>query len=150
MPWVTLVDPLAGEKVGMLVEVDLEDGTTAGGLFTHKYLNQSVGWVPAPLPRPSSLFLSLSIHFWHPRTGQCFFHEYLNQQQTTPPRPLPPPVSPAIPLLPSTTKNRWEVGSVQTRTREDSSSTVDWVKCCKLRPSRLFSLCTLPRAPATL
>lgn len=43
MPWVKLVDPFAGEKVGMLVEVDLEDGTTAAGLYTHKYLNESVG-----------------------------------------------------------------------------------------------------------
>ena len=43
MPAVQLVDPIAGEKVGMLVEVDLADGTTAAGLFTHKLLNVSVG-----------------------------------------------------------------------------------------------------------
>lgn len=43
MPWVKIVDPFAGEKVGMLVEVDLADGTTAAGLYTHKYLNESVG-----------------------------------------------------------------------------------------------------------
>ena len=45
MPWVQVVDPFAGEKVGMLVEVDLADNTTAAGLYTHKYLNESVGWV---------------------------------------------------------------------------------------------------------
>ena len=45
MPWVQIVDPFAGEKVGMLVEVDLADNTTAAGLYTHKYLNESVGWV---------------------------------------------------------------------------------------------------------
>lgn len=44
MPWVKIVDPFAGEKVGMLVEVDLEDGTTAAGLYTHKYLNECVGY----------------------------------------------------------------------------------------------------------
>lgn len=43
MPWVKIVDPFAGEKVGMLVEVDLADGTTAAGLYTHKYLNECVG-----------------------------------------------------------------------------------------------------------
>ena len=43
MPAVKLVDPIAGEKVGMLIEVDLEDGKTAAGLFTHKCLSESVG-----------------------------------------------------------------------------------------------------------
>lgn len=43
MPWVSLVDPISGEKVGMMVEVDLADGTTAAARFTHKYLNESVG-----------------------------------------------------------------------------------------------------------
>ena len=45
MPWVKLIDPIAGEKVGMLVEVELTDGSTAAGLFVHKYLSQSVGCV---------------------------------------------------------------------------------------------------------
>ena len=43
MPWVKLVDKVVGEKVGMLVEVELEDGSTASGLFVHKLLSQSVG-----------------------------------------------------------------------------------------------------------
>lgn len=43
MPWVKAVDPFVGEKVGMLVEVDLEDGSTAAGIYIHKLLSQSVG-----------------------------------------------------------------------------------------------------------
>ena len=43
MPWVKLVDPIIGEKVGMLVEVELADGSTAAGIFVHKLLSQSVG-----------------------------------------------------------------------------------------------------------
>lgn len=43
MPWVKLIDPIVGEKVGMLVEVELEDGSTAAGLFVHKLLSESVG-----------------------------------------------------------------------------------------------------------
>ncbi|CAL8463528.1 g3062 [Coccomyxa elongata] len=42
-PWVRLVDPFIGEAVGMRVDVDLEDGTTAAGLFVHKLLSESVG-----------------------------------------------------------------------------------------------------------
>jgi hypothetical protein len=42
-PWVRLVDPIAGEAVGMRVDVDLEDGTTAAGVFIHKRLSDSVG-----------------------------------------------------------------------------------------------------------
>lgn len=42
-PWVRLVDPLIGEAVGMRVDVDLEDGTTAAGVFVHKKLSDSVG-----------------------------------------------------------------------------------------------------------
>ena len=44
-PWVRLVDPFIGEAVGMRVDVDLEDGTTAAGLFVHKLLSESVGCV---------------------------------------------------------------------------------------------------------
>ena len=47
-PWVRLVDPLIGEAVGMRVDVDLEDGTTAAGVFVHKKLSDSVGYSPAP------------------------------------------------------------------------------------------------------
>ena len=43
-PWVRLVDPLIGEAVGMRVDVDLEDGTTAAGVFVHKKLSDSVGY----------------------------------------------------------------------------------------------------------
>ena len=46
MFWVKLVDPFVGEKVGMLVEVELADGSTAAGIFVHKLLSQSVGWGP--------------------------------------------------------------------------------------------------------
>lgn len=46
-PWVRLVDPLIGEAVGMRVDVDLEDGTTAAGVFVHKKLSDSVGYSPA-------------------------------------------------------------------------------------------------------
>ena len=42
-PWVRLVDPIVGEQVGMRVDVDLSDGTTACGLFVHKRLSDSVG-----------------------------------------------------------------------------------------------------------
>ncbi|KAK9917892.1 hypothetical protein WJX75_009328 [Coccomyxa subellipsoidea] len=42
-PWVRLVDPFIGEAVGMRVDVDLEDGTTAAGIFVHKLLSDSVG-----------------------------------------------------------------------------------------------------------
>lgn len=42
-PWVRLVDPFIGEAVGMRVDVDLENGTTAAGLFVHKLLSESVG-----------------------------------------------------------------------------------------------------------
>ncbi|EIE27591.1 saccharopine dehydrogenase-like protein [Coccomyxa subellipsoidea C-169] len=42
-PWVRLVDPFIGEAVGMRVDVDLEDGTTASGIFVHKLLSDSVG-----------------------------------------------------------------------------------------------------------
>jgi hypothetical protein len=45
-PWVRLVDPFAGEAVGMRVDVDLEDGTTAAGIFVHKLLSDSVGCAP--------------------------------------------------------------------------------------------------------
>ena len=38
-----LVDPFAGEAVAMRVDVDLEDGTTAAGIFVHKLLSDSVG-----------------------------------------------------------------------------------------------------------
>ena len=41
-----LVDPIAGEAVGMRVDVDLEDGTTAAGIFIHKRLSDSVGCAP--------------------------------------------------------------------------------------------------------
>ena len=44
-PWVRLVDPFIGEAVGMRVDVDLEDGTTAAGIFVHKLLSDSVGYV---------------------------------------------------------------------------------------------------------
>ena len=43
MPWVKAVDPFVGEKVGMLVEVDLADGSTAAGIYIHTLLSQSVG-----------------------------------------------------------------------------------------------------------
>ena len=49
-PWVRLVDPFAGEAVGMRVDVDLEDGTTAAGIFIHKLLSDSVGCARACLP----------------------------------------------------------------------------------------------------
>ena len=42
-PWVRLVDPLIGEAVGMRVDVDLEDGTTAAGVYVHKKLSDCVG-----------------------------------------------------------------------------------------------------------
>ncbi|KAK9837667.1 hypothetical protein WJX74_002531 [Apatococcus lobatus] len=42
-PWVRLIDPIIGEQVGMRVDVDLSDGTTACGLFVHKRLSDSVG-----------------------------------------------------------------------------------------------------------
>ena len=42
-PWVRLVDPLVGEAVGMRVDVDLEDGTTAAGVYVHKKLSDCVG-----------------------------------------------------------------------------------------------------------
>ena len=42
-PWVRLVDPFIGEAVGMRVDVDLEDGTTAAGVYVHKKLSDSVG-----------------------------------------------------------------------------------------------------------
>ncbi len=45
-PWVRLVDPFIGEAVGMRVDVDLEDGTTASGIFVHKLLSDSVGYAP--------------------------------------------------------------------------------------------------------
>ncbi len=38
-----LVDPFIGEAVGMRVDVDLEDGTTAAGVYVHKKLSDSVG-----------------------------------------------------------------------------------------------------------
>ena len=41
--WVRLVDPLIGEAVGMRVDVDLEDGTTAAGVYIHKKLSDCVG-----------------------------------------------------------------------------------------------------------
>ena len=42
-PWVRLVDPLVGEAVGIRVDVDLEDGTTAAGVYVHKKLSDCVG-----------------------------------------------------------------------------------------------------------
>ncbi|KAK9815837.1 hypothetical protein WJX72_010551 [[Myrmecia] bisecta] len=42
-PWVRLVDPLVGERVAMKVEVELDDGTTAAGIFAHKKLSITVG-----------------------------------------------------------------------------------------------------------
>jgi len=45
--WVRLVDPLVGEAVGMRVDVELADGTTAAGVYYCKLLSQSVGCAPA-------------------------------------------------------------------------------------------------------
>lgn len=42
-PWVKFVDQFCGEKVAMLVEVEMENGTNAAGLFMHKLLSDSVG-----------------------------------------------------------------------------------------------------------
>lgn len=42
-PWVRLVDKFVGEKVAMLVEVELENGNVAAGLFMHKLLSNAVG-----------------------------------------------------------------------------------------------------------
>lgn len=43
MPAVKFIDPIVGEKVGMLVHVELEDNSTAAGIFVHKELSVSVG-----------------------------------------------------------------------------------------------------------
>ena len=37
------VDKLVGEAVGMRVDVELADGTTAVGIYYHRLLSQSVG-----------------------------------------------------------------------------------------------------------
>ena len=41
--WVRPVDKLVGEAVGMRVDVELADGTTAVGIYYHRLLSQSVG-----------------------------------------------------------------------------------------------------------
>ncbi len=63
-----LVDPLIGEAVGMRVDVDLEDGTTAAGLFVHKLLSESVGCglsccFACHAPRPMALQARIVSHF---------------------------------------------------------------------------------------
>ena len=42
-PLVRAVDRFAGEAVGMRVEVQLESGQEAVGLFVHKFLSETVG-----------------------------------------------------------------------------------------------------------
>jgi hypothetical protein len=42
-PIVRATDAIAGEAVGMRVEVQLENGQEAVGLFIHKYLSETVG-----------------------------------------------------------------------------------------------------------
>jgi hypothetical protein len=42
-PFIRFVDPIIGEKVGMRIDVDYEDGTSAVGIFIHKRLSDSVG-----------------------------------------------------------------------------------------------------------
>eukprot|EP00873_Tetraselmis_striata_P024375 jgi/Tetstr1/444639/TSEL_032487.t1 len=42
-PLVRAVDKIVGEKVSMKIEVDFTDGTSVCGLYTHKYLSESVG-----------------------------------------------------------------------------------------------------------
>lgn len=42
-PVIKLVDPLIGEKVGMRVDLELEDGSKACGVFVHKKLSDSAG-----------------------------------------------------------------------------------------------------------
>lgn len=50
-PLVRWVDGFVGEKVGMLVEVELSDGKVAAGLFVHNTLSQSVGICTAAFAR---------------------------------------------------------------------------------------------------
>jgi hypothetical protein len=42
-PWVRLVDKIAGEKVGMRIEVDFEDGTNSAGVYVHEKLPAAMG-----------------------------------------------------------------------------------------------------------
>ncbi|CAG9466044.1 unnamed protein product [Pedinophyceae sp. YPF-701] len=42
-PIVRLLDPLVGERVAMEVEVEMESGVIAGGLYRHKKLSEAVG-----------------------------------------------------------------------------------------------------------
>uniref|UniRef100_A0A7S1STK1 Saccharopine dehydrogenase NADP binding domain-containing protein n=1 Tax=Tetraselmis chuii TaxID=63592 RepID=A0A7S1STK1_9CHLO len=46
-PLVRAVDSIVGEKVSMKIEIDFTDGTNTCGLFTHKYLSESVGYSTA-------------------------------------------------------------------------------------------------------
>ncbi|KAK9827368.1 hypothetical protein WJX81_002139 [Elliptochloris bilobata] len=49
--WVRPVDKLVGEAVGMRVDVELADGTTAAGVYYHRLLSQSVGVCTAAFVR---------------------------------------------------------------------------------------------------
>jgi len=42
-PLVRAVDSIVGEKVSMKIEVDYSDGTSVCGLYSHKFLSESVG-----------------------------------------------------------------------------------------------------------
>lgn len=42
-PIVRPLDKLVGERVAMKIEVDMQDGTNATGLYVHKRLSESVG-----------------------------------------------------------------------------------------------------------
>lgn len=50
-PLVRAVDAAVGEKVGMLVEVEFDDGKAAAGLFVHNKLSESVGISTAAFSR---------------------------------------------------------------------------------------------------
>ena len=64
-PLVRAVDALVGEKVAMLVEVELSDGKVAAGLFVHEKLSDSVGISTAAFAR-SMLAGHTSPGVWFP------------------------------------------------------------------------------------
>src|SRR6476659_282785 len=64
-PLVRAVDAVVGEKVAMLVEVELSDGKIAAGLFIHKKLSDSVGISTAAFAR-SMLAGSTQPGVWFP------------------------------------------------------------------------------------
>ena len=64
-PLVRAVDTMVGEKVAMLVEVELSDDKIAAGLFIHKKLSDSVGISTAAFAR-SMLAGGTAPGVWYP------------------------------------------------------------------------------------